>query len=159
MLYVEVSYSVSDGRTHKAREGIRYRLKARNKELAKDCIVNVLQCTADRKCKQIDSLHIEILRKDRLIEKKDKVIEDLHAELRRLMLPPVVCAPLPVVEERYGFGQILEEPQVGEKRSMNQMETETLDLFFESLGYTHGTGSERSNPKLIQVGFRLDMQI
>jgi hypothetical protein len=160
VLYVEVSYSVSDGRAHKAREGKRYRLKERSKQIAQDCIVNVLQFKADKKGRQIDSLHIQILRKDRLIEKKDKLIEGLYTEmdkLRQMMLPPVVCAPLPMVEERYdamvgpsqslakpqveerceamvGPSQILEEPPAGEKRCINQMETDALDLFFESLG-------------------------
>jgi hypothetical protein len=33
-----------------------------------------------------------------------------------------------------GPSQILEEPPAGEKRCINQMETDALDLFFESLG-------------------------
>jgi hypothetical protein len=155
VLYVEVSYSVSDGRAQKAIDGRIYRLKDHSKKLSQGFSANVLQCTSDMKSKQVDSLIFQNLRKDDLIEKKDKVIEGLHTELRRLMLPPVVYAPLPVAEERYDAmvglsqslaqpqveerceamvapSQILEEPQAGEKRSINQMETDTLDLFLAS---------------------------
>ena len=148
---------MSDGRAQKAIDGRIHRLKDHSNKLSQGFLVNVLKCTSDKKGRQVDSLIFQNLRKDKLIEKKDKVIEGLHTELRRLMQPQVVYTPLPVAEERYDAmvglsqslaqpqveerceamvapSQILEEPQAGEKRSINQMETETLDLFFESLG-------------------------
>jgi hypothetical protein len=175
VLYVEVSYSVSDGRAQKAIDGKIYRLKDHSNKLSQRFSANVLQCTSDMKSKQVDSLIFQNLRKDDLIEKKDNVIEDsrkviddkdrMIADLQtevalkikeiedlHMMLPPVVCAPLPVAEERYDAmveeryeamvgpsqslakPQVLEEPQAGGKRSINQMETDTLDLFLESLG-------------------------
>jgi hypothetical protein len=104
------------------------------KQLAKDCVVNILQFKSDKKDTKIELLQCKLDRKDTLLENKDKLIDDLHKEIEKLR-QIVMPVPQPMYDERQtcepmvSVGQI---PGQSQEQPANQTEEATLDLFYQS---------------------------